>query len=67
MKKKPTNSYLKYSGMAIQMGLIISLFSFGGYYLDTLLQTKPILIVVGSLSGVALSLYIFIKLALTDD
>lgn len=66
-KSYNNNSYLKYSGMAMQMGLIIALFSFGGYYLDLQLKTTPIFILIGSLGGVGLALYLFIKQALNDN
>jgi hypothetical protein len=61
------NSYLKYSGMAFQMGAIIALFSLGGYYLDQYLSTLPLFTLIGSLSSVALSLYLFIRQALNDN
>lgn len=64
---KSSNSYLKYSGMAFQMGAIIALFSLGGYYLDQYLTTLPLFTLVGSLSSVCLSLYLFIKQAINDD
>ena len=60
-------SYLKYSGMAFQMGAIIALFSLGGYYLDQSLSTLPLFTLIGSLSSVALSLYLFIRQALNDN
>lgn len=65
-KRRANRSYLKYSGMAFQMGAIIALFSLGGYYLDTYLVTTPLFILLGSLSSVFLSLYLFIRQALND-
>ena len=56
-----SQAYLRYAGMATQMGLIIVFFSFLGVYLDNYFATKKIFVLIGSLSGVGLALYIFIK------
>jgi F0F1-type ATP synthase assembly protein I len=58
--------YMKYAGMGIQMALIIAIFSFSGVKLDTYFNSGPWLTVVFSLSGVALSLYYFIKKVLNE-
>ena len=60
-------SYLKYSGMAMQMGLIIGLFSYAGYELDKYFDSSPAFVLVGSLTSLGLALYIFIRQALNDD
>ncbi len=65
--KKQANGYLKYSGMATQMGLIIALFAFVGFKLDAYFDTKVLFVLVGSLSGVGLSLYLFIKQVYNDN
>jgi len=65
--KEHSNSYLKYSGMAIQMGLIIGLFCFAGFYADQYLETKVVFTLIGSLGGVGIALYVFIKQVLTED
>lgn len=65
--KKGLNAYMKYSGLGIQMGLIITVFAFGGLKLDDWLKTKPVFVVILSLSGVALSLYVFIKQLTTEE
>lgn len=60
--KNKINAYAKYSGLAIQMGVIICLGVFGGQYIDTLLNFEtPWGTIVLSLLGVFLSLYIVIK------
>lgn len=60
-------AYVKYSGMAIQMAVIITVFAYGGKWLDAWLGFAPAGVVVGSLSGVGISLYIFIKQVFTDS
>lgn len=61
--KSPTNnSYLKYSGMAIQMAVIITLGVFGGKKLDQFLNLKqPIFTLLFSLLAVFAAIYISIK------
>ncbi len=56
------NKYLKYSSMAVQMGVIIGLFAYGGYKLDGHYHMqKPIWTMVLSLIGVAIALGLVIK------
>ena len=59
--KSPLNNYARYSGIAIQMLVIIFLGVFGGYKLDQLLGTKPLLIVLLSLAGVTIAIYQAVK------
>ena len=70
IQKKSTfqssRAYLRYAGMATQMGLLIGGFSYLGQFLDNYFLTKPALVVIGSLSGVSLSLYVFIKQAFDE-
>ncbi|WP_295767778.1 AtpZ/AtpI family protein [uncultured Mucilaginibacter sp.] len=59
---KPINSYIKYSGIAFQMILIIGVLTFAGYELDkraghTTLWVTAML----SLAGVFISLYLVVK------
>jgi F0F1-type ATP synthase assembly protein I len=56
--RKNLNEYARYSGMAIQMLVIILLGVFGGVSLDKWLHTKPVLTVILSIISVALSIYI---------
>ncbi len=56
-KKRPLNSYARYSGMGLQMLTIILIGIFGGYKLDGWLHTKPLLIIILSLLSVILAIY----------
>lgn len=53
--------YAKYSGLGIQMGIVIAGLTWLGTYLDEKYATTPIWTVVLSLTGVAIALYIVIK------
>lgn len=66
-KSKKQVSFLKYSGMATQMGAVIGLFIFVGLKLDTWLGTKVIFVLIGALLGVGLSLYSFIKQVTSEN
>jgi F0F1-type ATP synthase assembly protein I len=59
--QKNLNDYARYSGMAIQMLVIILLGVFAGFKIDQWLNSKPILTVVFSLISVALSIYFVTK------
>lgn len=65
--KKQANSYIKYSGLGIQMALIITFCALGAVQIDKYASTKPIFTVIGSLAGVALSLYVFIKQIIIEN
>jgi F0F1-type ATP synthase assembly protein I len=56
--RKNLNDYARYSGMAIQMLVIILVGTFAGYRLDLWLHTKPILTVLLSVISVAISIYL---------
>jgi hypothetical protein len=63
-KRKPRyNNAMKYSGMAFQMGAIITLGVFGGRKLDIWLglQKIPVFTLVLSLASVAIAIYLSIK------
>lgn len=65
-EKKPkqpfNNNYLKYSGMAFQMGAIITIGVFGGKKLDSWLELKtPIFTLILSLVSVSAAIYVSIK------
>lgn len=69
-QKKKSNeqtNFLQYSGMAFQMGAIIGLFIFLGIKLDRWFATKAVFTVIGSLFGVGLALYSFIKKVMTEN
>jgi hypothetical protein len=60
--RQPTNSYVRYSGLAFQMLGTIVLFTYAGYRLDQWLQPKvPVWTLVLSLVSIAGSLYLFIR------
>ena len=56
-KKRQLNSYAKYSGMGLQMMVIILIGVFSGYKLDQWLHTKPLMIIILSLLSVIISIY----------
>lgn len=61
-QKNPLNSYARYSGMAVQMIVIIAGGSFGGYKADQWLSLPfPILTIIFSLGSVFLAIWLFIK------
>ena len=56
-----TQKYAKYSGLAIQMGLIIGLFAYLGLWLDKRFTQGQIFTAILSLFGVMAALYTVIK------
>lgn len=59
---KQPKAFLKYSNMAIQMGLIIGLSAWGGQRLDHHYNnSKPILTIILCLIGIGISLYLVLK------
>lgn len=62
MNSKPANKWAQFSGMALQMGGSIVLFTFLGIKLDDWLATNfPIYTLIGALLGVFLAMYFVIK------
>lgn len=60
--KRSTDEYLKYSGMAFQMALIIGLGAFVGQKVDAKLEVEtPWFTILFLLIGVALALYVVLK------
>jgi F0F1-type ATP synthase assembly protein I len=59
--RKNTQNYLKYSGMAIQMGVIILLGVFAGQKLDEYFSTAPYLTVAMALLSIFAALYATLK------
>ncbi len=58
----PGSSYLKYSGMGIQMIVVIGLFTYAGYKIDeSAHHTTKWVTAILSLTGVFVSLYIVIR------
>jgi len=58
---KQIQSYSYYSGIAIQMTVIIAGGTFGGLKLDEFLNLKPLFTILGALISIAISMYIIIK------
>lgn len=60
--KKPFRNYVVFSGIAVQMGITIAIFTFIGIWLDKKINNEySIFTVVFSLLGVIGSLYLTIK------
>lgn len=59
--KSTARSYAKYSGMAMQMGVIILAGVYLGKYLDSYFQTTPYLLVAMSLFSIFAALYTTLK------
>jgi ATP synthase protein I len=55
--KRQLNSYARYSGMGIQMLVIILAGVFGGYKLDQWLHTGPFLTIILSVLSVFIAIY----------
>ena len=61
-KRKPLNSYARYSGLAFQMAVIIGGGCYGGYKLDQHFQNRtPVYTIVLSLVSIAIALYLVLK------
>jgi F0F1-type ATP synthase assembly protein I len=59
--RRRTQNYMKYSGMAIQMGVIILIGVFAGKRLDAYLETDPLFTVVLALLSIFAALYVTLK------
>lgn len=60
--KKEPNQFLKYTSLALQLGITIAVFTFLGRYLDQKYETvTPWFTVLGSLFGVSSGLYLALK------
>lgn len=60
--RKGTQDYMKYSGMAIQMGVIILAGTYAGIWLDEKLQTETPWFTVGlALFSIFAALYVSLK------
>jgi ATP synthase protein I len=56
-KKQFFTTYSRYSGMGLQMLVIIFLGVFGGYELDRWLKVKPLFTIIFSIVSVSLAIY----------
>lgn len=60
--KKESNSFFKYTSLALQLGLTIAVFAFLGRYLDQKYETEtPWFTLCGSLLGVGSGLYLALR------
>lgn len=60
--RKGAQNYMKYSGMAIQMGVIILVGTYAGIWLDKRMQTETPWFTVGlSLLSIFAALYVSLK------
>lgn len=60
--QKQLNAYAKYSGLAVQMAVIIGGGCYGGYKLDEHFHnTTPVYTIILSLVSIALSMYLVLK------
>lgn len=61
-KQKPLNAYAKYSGLGIQMAVIIGGGCYAGYKLDEYYHNQtPIFTIILSLASIAISMYLVLK------
>lgn len=61
-KQKPLNAYAKYSGLGIQMAVIIGGGCYGGYKLDEYYHNQtPVFTIILSLASIAISMYLVLK------
>ena len=61
-KSKPLNNYVKFSGMAIQMGVTITLGALGGYKLDELVNPdSKIFTILLSLLSIGIAMFLVIR------
>ena len=61
-QKKQLNKFVRFSGVGIQMGVVITLGALGGDQLDKKLETsQPWFTIVLSLFAIAAALYLVIK------
>lgn len=61
-EKNPFHNYVKYSSLAIQMGLILFGFAYGGVKLDEYIELKfPAFTIVLTLGGLAVAMYLSLR------
>lgn len=57
MDREDTNQILGYSHLGIQFVLVIGVFCYAGYWLDGKLETSPLFIFIGLVTGFAAGFY----------
>lgn len=61
-KPKQSSDFIRYSGMATKMAIVIFAGVFGGQKLDAIQQMqKPVFTIVFSIASVAMAIYIVIR------
>lgn len=66
--QKPLNAYAKYSGLGVQMAVIIGGGCYGGYKLDEYYKNEtPVFTIVLSLVSIAIAMYIVLKDLIKPD
>lgn len=65
-KKKSPDNFVRYSGLAFEMIVLIGAGVFGGIKLDNYLGCKPLFTAVLSLAGVIMAIYFAIKDVIKD-
>lgn len=61
-EKNPYHNYVKYSSLAIQTGVILFGFAFGGVKLDQYLELSfPVFTVFLTLGGLAIGMYLMLR------
>jgi F0F1-type ATP synthase assembly protein I len=62
ISKKRSNTFLRFSNLTFQMGVIIGLSAWGGMKLDEHFKTKdPYFTIVLSLIGIGIALYVVLR------
>lgn len=65
---RPSNSYLRYSGIGFQMATIIGLGTWGGWWIDQKTGWEfPLFTLVGSLGSVAGAIWILFRVTSRRD
>ncbi len=59
--RKSLNDYARYSGMAVQMLVIILAGLFAGMKLDQYLHSRPVLTILLTMASVILAIYFFTR------
>ena len=65
---KQPNTFIRFSNLAVQMGAIIGLSSWGGVKLDAYFKTQqPYYTIVLSLLGIGIAFYVVLKGLISDS
>lgn len=68
LPRKQPNTFIRFSNLTIQMGVIIGISAWGGVKLDAYFKTEqPYYTIVLSLLGIGVALYIVLKGVISDS